>query len=40
MASANDEIDALMRAEIYKSKEELMNDALRALLSIKNTSLI
>lgn len=35
MASTNEEIDALMRAAIYKSREELMNDALRALLSMK-----
>ncbi len=35
MASANDEIDALMRTEIYKSREELLKDALRALLSMK-----
>ncbi len=35
MASVNDEIDALMRTEIYKSREEVMTDALRALLSMK-----
>ncbi|MBK7385769.1 MAG: UPF0175 family protein [Methanothrix sp.] len=35
MASANDEIDALMRTEIYKSREELLKDALRALLYMK-----
>lgn len=35
MASANDEIDALVRAEIYNSREELIKDALRALLSMR-----
>lgn len=35
MASANDEIDALVRAEIYNSREELITDALRALLSMR-----
>jgi len=35
MASANDEIDALVRAEVYNSREELIEDALRALLSMR-----
>lgn len=35
MASANDEIDALVRSEIYRSREEIITDALRALLSMK-----
>ncbi|MGA9098315.1 MAG: UPF0175 family protein [Methanotrichaceae archaeon] len=35
MASANDEIDALMRSEIYGSREEIITDAIRALLSMR-----
>jgi predicted HTH domain antitoxin len=35
MASANDEIDALVRSEIYESREDIIADALRALLSMR-----
>ncbi|MGA9098180.1 MAG: UPF0175 family protein [Methanotrichaceae archaeon] len=35
MASANDEIDALVRSEIYRSKDEIITDAMRALLSMR-----
>jgi predicted HTH domain antitoxin len=35
MASKNDEIDALVRSEIYKSREEIIADAMSALLSMR-----
>ena len=35
MASSNDEIDALVRSEIYNSREDIIRDALRALLSMR-----
>lgn len=35
MASKNEEIDALVRSEIYKSREEIISDAMRALLSMR-----
>ena len=38
MASENDEIDALVRSDIYKSREETIADAMRALLSMGRAS--
>jgi Uncharacterised protein family (UPF0175). len=35
MATVEDEIDALMRAEIYKSRDDIISDAFRALLALK-----
>lgn len=35
MASAEEELNALVRAEIYKSREDVISDALRALLTLK-----
>lgn len=35
MASAEEELNALVHAEIYKSREDVISDALRALLTLK-----
>lgn len=35
MASVEDELNALVRADIYKSKDDVISDALRALLTLR-----
>ncbi len=35
MASVEEELDALLRTDIYRSKDEVISDAIRALLTLK-----
>jgi predicted HTH domain antitoxin len=35
MASVEDELDSLVRADVYRSKEDVISDAVRALLTLK-----
>jgi len=35
MASVEEELNALLRADIYRSKDDVISDAVRALLTLK-----
>jgi predicted HTH domain antitoxin len=35
MASVEDELDSLVRSDVYRSKEDVISDAVRALLTLK-----